>query len=88
MKIHTMTCIGDIGEFHNGFGDADAEEAKGPETALRSQTEAGKFPEYYCVPILSPYKLLSTPDVKWVIMSTVDEAKALVPNICVSKRGI
>lgn len=53
MKIHTMTCIGDIGDFHNAFGGAGAEENKGPETALRGQKGTGKFPEHHCVPVLS-----------------------------------
>jgi hypothetical protein len=86
MGIHTTTCIGDIVDCHHGFGDASAEEAKEPETELRSQTETGNFPEYHCVLVLSSYKSLNIPDVKWAIMSEVDEAKAIALDICISNR--
>jgi hypothetical protein len=88
MKIHTITCIGDIGDFHNGFGDADTEETKGHETTLWGQKRTGIFTVNYYVLILLSCQLMNISDVKWVIMSKVDEAKAHAQDICISKRGI
>lgn len=50
---------------------------QGTQAALRGTTGTEIFPDYRGVPVLSSYKPLSIPDVKWVIMSEIDEAEAL-----------
>jgi PAS domain S-box-containing protein len=48
----------------------------GTEAALRGETGTRLFPDYRGVSVLSSYKPLTIPDVRWVIMSEIDEEEA------------
>ncbi len=52
---------------------------EGTQAALAGETGAAIFPDYRGVPVLSAYKPLEITDLKWVIMSEVDEAEAFAP---------
>lgn len=49
---------------------------KGTEAALSGKVGTEIFPDYRGVPVLSSYKPLDIDDVKWVLMSEIDEAEA------------
>lgn len=49
---------------------------KGTEAALAGEVETEIFSDYRGVPVLSSYKPLDIDDVKWVLMSEIDEAEA------------
>jgi methyl-accepting chemotaxis protein len=53
---------------------------EGAEAALRGETGTRIFPDYRGVPVLSAYKPLEIRDVRWVIMSEIDEAEAFRPT--------
>ncbi len=48
----------------------------GAESAIGGETGSGIFKDYRNVPVLSSYKPLNIEDVKWNIMSEIDEAEA------------
>ncbi len=52
---------------------------QGTEAALEGKTGAEIFEDYRGVPVLSAYKPLQIPGLKWVIMSEIDEAEAFEP---------
>ncbi len=58
-------------------------DTKGTRAALSEDTsiESGAdiFPDYRNIPVLSAYRPLAISDVKWVIMSEIDEAEAFAP---------
>ncbi|MDH5179587.1 MAG: cache domain-containing protein, partial [Gammaproteobacteria bacterium] len=49
---------------------------KGSKAALAGKTHAEIFNDYRNVPVLSAYRPLNIEDMKWVIMSEIDEAEA------------
>ena len=51
----------------------------GTNAALAGETDFKIFPDYRNVPVLSAYAPLNIPDLKWAIMSEIDEAEALQP---------
>lgn len=53
--------------------------SKGTLDALAGHTGQGIFSDYRGVDVLSAYRPLDLPDVKWVIMSEIDQAEALAP---------
>lgn len=51
----------------------------GTEDALANNTNAQIFADYRGVPVLSAYRPLNIPGLKWVIMSEIDEEEAFAP---------
>lgn len=49
--------------------------------ALNGQSGTLIFPDYRGFPVLSSYKPLDIPDVKWVIMSEIDKSEAFAPVV-------
>jgi PAS domain S-box-containing protein len=54
-------------------------ETVGTESALRGEEGTGIFNDYRGIPVLSAYKPLDLADVRWGIMSEIDEAEAFRP---------
>ncbi len=59
---------------------------KGVEDALNGNTDIKIFPDYRHISVLSAYKPLRIKDMKWVIMSEIDEAEAFKPVYLMRKR--
>jgi anti-anti-sigma factor len=55
-------------------------DTKGARAAVSGQTGAGLFEDYRGVTVLSAYRPLDIPDVRWVIMSEIDHAEAMAPT--------
>ncbi|MHC4267416.1 MAG: methyl-accepting chemotaxis protein [Planctomycetota bacterium] len=53
-------------------------ETKGTRAAISGTTNVEIFPDYRDVPVLSAYAPVNIEDVKWVIMSEIDESEALM----------
>jgi PAS domain S-box-containing protein len=54
-------------------------ETRGSREALSGRVNTEIFPDYRGVPVLSSYRPLRVPDVRWAIMSEIDEAEAFAP---------
>ncbi|ODS30074.1 MAG: Methyl-accepting chemotaxis protein [Candidatus Scalindua rubra] len=54
-------------------------ETKGTRAAISGNTNVEIFPDYRNVPVLSAYAPVDIEDVKWAIMSEIDEEEALMP---------
>jgi PAS domain S-box-containing protein len=54
-------------------------ETRGTREALSGHVNTEIFLDYRGVPVLSSYRPLRLPDVRWVIMSEIDEAEAFAP---------
>jgi anti-anti-sigma regulatory factor/HAMP domain-containing protein len=54
-------------------------ETEGTEAALAGRTGTRLFDDYRGVAVLSSYRPLKIPDVRWVLMSEIDEAEAFAP---------
>jgi len=59
--------------------DLQPVDTKGTRAALAGETNTEIFPDYRGVRVLSAYRPLELPDLKWAIMSEIDEAEALAP---------
>lgn len=59
--------------------DLQPVDTRGTQSALSGDKSTEIFPDYRGVPVLSAYRPLDLPDLKWVIMSELDEAEALAP---------
>jgi PAS domain S-box-containing protein len=54
-------------------------ETKGTKAALAGQTNTEIFPDYRGISVLSSYRMVTLPDVRWAIMSEIDEEEAMAP---------
>ena len=54
-------------------------ETKGTKAALAGRTNTEVFPDYRGVLVLSSYRMLNLPGVRWAIMSEIDEAESMAP---------
>ncbi len=61
-------------------------ETMGTSDAVKGQTDIKVFPGYRGIPVLSAYTPLNIEDVKWVIMSEIEEEEALLPVIKLRSR--
>ncbi|MFQ5965201.1 MAG: ATP-binding protein [Candidatus Scalinduaceae bacterium] len=61
-------------------------ETKGTRAAISGETNVEIFPDYRDVPVLSAYAPLDIEDVKWAIMSEIDEQEALSPVITLTNQ--
>jgi methyl-accepting chemotaxis protein len=59
---------------------------KGTQAAISGTTGAEIFPDYRDIPVLSAYAPLAIEDVKWAIMSEIDETEALVAAIALRNK--
>jgi anti-anti-sigma regulatory factor/HAMP domain-containing protein len=67
-----------IDHLDNAIGLQEVRTA-GTRAALGGETGSSVFPDYRGIPVLSAYKPLQIPDVRWVIMSEIDQAEAFAP---------
>ncbi len=58
----------------------------GTQAAVTGKTGIKIFPDYRGVPVLSAYTPLNIEDVKWIIMSEIEEEEALLPVIKLRSR--
>jgi PAS domain S-box-containing protein len=63
---------------HNNSIGLQAVDTPGTQAALSGQSGTALFLDYRGVPVLSSYRPLNLGDLKWVIMSEIDEAEAFV----------
>ncbi len=54
-------------------------ETRGTQAALAGRTNTEVFPDYRGIPVLSSYRILNLPGVRWAIMSEIDVAEAMAP---------
>ena len=54
-------------------------ETQGTKSALAGHTNTEIFADYRGVPVLSSYRMVTLPDVRWAIMSEIDEEEAMAP---------
>jgi PAS domain S-box-containing protein len=63
-------------------------DTKGTRAALAGETNTEIFPDYRGVRVFSAYRPLELPNLKWVIMSEIDEAEAFAPAYRLRDRTI
>jgi serine phosphatase RsbU (regulator of sigma subunit) len=75
-----------IKNYNNSIG-LQPSKTEGSEAAIHGKTDAKQILDYRGVPVLSAYKPLNIADMKWAMMSEMDEAEAF-ENIATLKNNI
>lgn len=61
---------------------------KGTRTALKGKEGTGLFPDYRGVPVLSAFSKMEFGNIRWVILSEIDESEAIKPLNKLKNRSI